>query len=68
MTDSYDEATALWPKLGRYKKFIVSLTVSTVPFVIFLTSATHSASEVVAASAGYVLLNLGVRQVPNDQA
>lgn len=66
-SDTYDEAAALWPRLARYKKFLVSLAVSTVPFVVFLTSGPKSAEEIVGASAAYVLLNLGVRQVPNAE-
>lgn len=65
--DTYDEATALFPKLGKYKKLIVSLLGTTAPFVIFLTSATHSAAEIVPATFLYVLTNLGVYQLPNSE-
>jgi hypothetical protein len=64
--DTYDEATALFPFLGRYKKLIVSLLGTTTPFVIFLTSAPHSPAEILAATFGYLLTNFGVYQLPNS--
>lgn len=63
--DTYDEATALFPKLGRYKKLAVSLLGTTAPFVIFLTSATHSPAEIVTAGVGYLLTNFGIYRLPN---
>lgn len=63
--DTYDEASALFPKLGRYKKLVVALLGTTAPFVIFLTSAPHTSAEIVAASVGYLLTNFGVYKLPN---
>jgi hypothetical protein len=68
MPDTYDEATALFPKLGKYKKLIVSLLGTTTPFVIFLTSSVHSAAEIIPASLLYLLTNFGVYQLPNAKA
>lgn len=65
MTDSYDEATALFPVLAKYKKLCVALLGTTAPVVIFLTSGSHSPAEVVAAGVGYVLTNFGVAAVTN---
>ena len=65
MTDPYTEATALFPVLARYKKLCVALLGTTAPFVIFLTSGSHSPQEIVAASVGYVLTNFGVAAATN---
>jgi hypothetical protein len=64
--DTYDEATSLFPVLARYKKLIVSLLGTTVPLIIFLTSAPHPAPEVIAACLGWALTNFGVKQVTNE--
>lgn len=65
MTDTYDEASALFPTLARYKKLVVALLGTTAPLVIFLTSGSHSPAEVIAASAGWLLTNFGVARVTN---
>lgn len=66
MTDTYDEASNLWPGLARYKKVIVSFLGTTVPFVIFLAEQPRSFAQIVAASGGYVLTNFGVYRVTNE--
>jgi hypothetical protein len=65
MPDVYDEASALFPALAKYRKLIVSVLVTAAPLVIFLASAAHSPAEILAACVGYVLANFGVYQVPN---
>lgn len=61
----YDEATRLFPKLGRYRKLIVSLLSTTTPFVVWLVSAPQTPAAIVAASFGYLLANFGVYRLPN---
>lgn len=65
MTDIYTEATNLFPSLAKYRKLIVAWLSTTAPFVIFLTTATHSAAEIIPAAVAYVLANFGVYAVPN---
>lgn len=66
MNDAYTEATALFPKLGRYRKLIVALLATTAPLVIFLTTAPHSAAEIVPAVLAWLLANFGVYRIPNE--
>jgi hypothetical protein len=68
MTDTYTEAEALFPRLARYRKLIVALLATTVPLVLFLVSEPHSAPEIVAAAAGWLLANFGVYRFPNASA
>ncbi|HYJ22615.1 MAG TPA: hypothetical protein VEW07_11415 [Solirubrobacterales bacterium] len=67
MPDPYDEATALFPKLGKYKKLIVSLLGTTTPFVVYLTSGAHSPKEIVAVALGWLATNFGVYRLPNAE-
>jgi hypothetical protein len=64
--DTYTEATSLFPKLGRYRKLVVSLLTTATPFVIWLVSSPQSAAAIVAASLGFVLANFGVYKIPNE--
>lgn len=66
MNDTYTEATALFPKLGKYRKLIVALLATTAPLLIFLTAAPHSAAEIVPAVIGWGLANFGVYRIPNE--
>jgi hypothetical protein len=68
VSDVFDEASALFPALAKYRKLIVSILVTAAPLVIFLTTAAHSPAEVIAACVGFVLANFGVYQVPNAPA
>lgn len=60
------EAAKLWPALGRYRKLVAALAVSTGPLVTFLLAGPHSAAEIFAASWSWVLVNLGVYGATND--
>lgn len=66
MPSPYDEATGLFPALGKYRKLILSVLVTAAPLVLFLTTSTHSAKEIIPACVAYVLANFGVYAVPND--
>lgn len=65
----YDSLVELFPKLAPYRKVIVAFLVATAPFVLWLTAAPHTASEIVGWSAAYLLSLFGVYEVENgDQA
>jgi hypothetical protein len=66
VSDVYTELTALFPKLGRYRKLAVAIVSTAAPFVLWLLSGPHTAAAIIAASLAFVLANFGVYRVPNS--
>lgn len=66
MTDTFTELTKLVPKFGKYRKLAAAVVTTTIPYLVFLTSAAHSAPDIIEATGAYLLVNLGVYGVSND--